>query len=481
MEKNYTGQALSLAILVLILLAGLSLLPGGMTLGDLQLRKMDIFADVRDSVLVAASDDFIDAPPPDSTAYFAQDSNFNIFPDSTAAAIQADSIRVAPMLDSIYFGNKIENYSFDQSGLDRFFEAVDSISMGRTVRVAWYGDSFVEGDILVGDLRDSLQTAWGGAGVGFVPITSEVAQFKRSLKHRFNDWYAHSIVKKTENRPKLGVNGYAYSPGPEAMVQYEGASYFKHTQRWSQVLFFYSSDSVSSLVWQAKNSPAKFEKLPAKPSRLSTWFWKGNQSSTDGFTFQFSNTSGLTAYGASLESGPGIYIDNFSIRGNSGGPLKLLEPAFVRQFDAVLRYDLIVLQVGLNAVTNSLTNIKWYEAELDRTFKHLKNCFPGKPILVVSVGDRGAKVGTEIGTMQGVPAIVKMQRNLARKHGLLFFDLFWGMGGPNTMVRFAYNRPRLANTDYTHLTHEGGKVVGAMFAKLFLKEQTDWRKGRKPQ
>ena len=43
MEKNYTGQVLWLALLVLLLLTGLSLLPGGMTLGDFEFRKMDIF------------------------------------------------------------------------------------------------------------------------------------------------------------------------------------------------------------------------------------------------------------------------------------------------------------------------------------------------------------------------------------------------------------------------------------------------------
>ncbi len=83
--------------------------------------------------------------------------------------------------------------------------------------------------------------------------------------------------------------------------------------------------------------------------------------------------------------------------------------------------------------------------------------------------------------MRSVPAIVKMQRNLARKHGFLFYDLFWGMGGPNTMLKFAHQRPRLANTDYTHLTHDGGKVVGHMFARLFLQEQANHKAKTKYQ
>jgi len=481
MEKNYTKQVLILAILVLTLLTGLSLLPGGMTLGNFELRKMDIFADVRDSSAVEVPNLAASLPLPDTLVYSPMDTSSITSTDTTGAQARADSIRVIPPKDSVYFGKSIEDYTFDQQGLSRFFAAVDSISRGRTVRVAWYGDSFVEGDILVGDLRDTLQTAWGGAGVGFGPITSEVAQFKRTLKHNFRGWTAYSIIKKSESRPKLGLNGYAYRPEPEAKVHYEGTNYFKHTQRWNQVRFFYKSESARSFVWQVGGEAPHQETLPAKPDRLGTWKWHGSANGTNAFALRFSESEGILAYGATLESGPGIYLDNFSVRGNSGGPLKLLDPEFMHQFDAVQQYDLIVLQVGLNAVTNSLTNIKWYEAELDRTFKHLKNCFPGKPILVVSVGDRGAKVGTEITTMIGVPAIVQMQRHLARKHGLLFYDLFWGMGGPNTMLRFSYQRPRLANTDYTHLTHDGGKVVGGMFAKLFLQEQAKWQLDRKSQ
>ncbi len=479
MEKNYTSQALYLAILVLILLTGLSLLPAGITLGDFEFRKMDIFADVRDSIAVDLPSQINELPTPDTIEYLPQDSIS--LPDTTGAQAHADSMRVIPPKDSVFFGKTIEDYTFDQQGLNHFFAAVDSISRGRTVRVAWYGDSFVEGDILVGDLRDSLQTAWGGAGVGFVPITSEVAQFKRSLKHDFRGWIAYSIVKKSEDRPRLGLSGYAYRPEAEAKVHYEGVQYFKHTQRWNQLRFFYTAATARSFVWQAGGEPPHEENLPAKTDRLGSWKWQGSSSGTDAFAIRFPDADGLIAYGATLESGRGIYIDNFSVRGNSGGPLKLLDPAFMRQFDAVQQYDLIVLQVGLNAVSNSLNNLRWYEAELDRTFKHLKKCFPGKPILVVSVGDRDGKIGTEIRTMSSVPAIVQMQRNLARKHGLLFYDLFWGMGGPNTMLRFSYHRPRLANTDYTHLTHEGGKVVGTMFAKLFLQEQAKWRVDRKPQ
>jgi lysophospholipase L1-like esterase len=475
-EKNYHTQPLPFALLVFLLLAGLSLLPEGMSLAGFPLRKMDIFSDIRDSVALAAAPPKEETFAPDTSALAAGDTL--AVPNDSTQLLAGDSSLFAPLpaADSVVFGKIIEDYTPGQQGLRAFFQAVDSIRHGRTVRVAWYGDSFVEGDILIGDLRDTLQTLWGGAGVGFVPITSEVAQFKRSLKHNFRGWTAFSIVKKSETRPPLGLNGYAYRPEAEAKVHYEGTRYFRNTQRWNNVKLFYTAPEERNFVWQAAGEAPHEEKLKGRGDRLAVWKWRGN--STDGFAIRFPETAGLLAYGVTLENGPGIYVDNFSVRGNSGGPLKLLAPDFIRQFDAEQQYDLIVLQVGLNAVTNTLNNIRWYEAELERTFRHLKACFPGKPVLIVSVGDRGGKTGDELTTMRGVPAIVAMQRNLARKHGFLFYDLFHGMGGPNTMIRFAYQRPRLANTDYTHLTHDGGKAVGWMFAGVLLQEQQRFRTKR---
>lgn len=467
--KNYISYTLALPVLVLLLLVGLSFLPRNLSLGGFALRPVDIFSDLRNAPLALPADTL---PLPDSMAYLPFDTTGLALSDTLPVP---DSVGPLPPKDSVFFGKLIEDYTPDQQGLRRFFAAVDSIRLGRKVRVAWYGDSFVEGDILLGDLRDTLQSVWGGAGVGFVPITSEVAQFKRTLKHQFRGWTTYSIVKKIENRPTLGLNGYAYRPEAEAKIHYEGADYFQHTRQFSQFRMFYASGADRHFAWQIQDGEPRMVLLPSLPEgRIGQWSWEERFPGTRAVAARFPDASGLMLYGASLENGPGFYLDNFSVRGNSGGPLKLLRPEVARQFDAYQHYDLIVLQVGLNAVTNSLNNIKWYRAELDRTFAHLRACFPGKPILVVSVGDRADKIGTELATMRGVPAIVAMQRDLARQYGLLFYDLYWGMGGPGSMIELANHRPRYANLDYTHLTHDGGRYIGLRFAQLLLEEKARW-------
>ncbi|MBK6931424.1 MAG: hypothetical protein IPH12_11360 [Saprospirales bacterium] len=466
--KNYLDQTLWLALCVLLLMACLSFLPEGLPLAGLPLRKMDIFSDIQAPQLM---------PPPDTAAQHPHTLAVRPATDSTIA----DNLGLIPIADPSLFGRVIEDYSPGQQGLSAFFAAVDSIRpYRRTVRVAFFGDSFVEGDILLGDLRDTLQTLWGGAGVGYVPITSEVARFKRTLVHRYEKWNTYSIVKNHNSGQPFGINGFVYRPKPEAFVHYEGADYFRHTGNWSQVKLFYKADSAAALVWQTADRVPQTDSLPATQGNLSAWNPGRLRAPIRAFAFRVDfPDSNLLFYGATLEGGPGFYLDNFSVRGNTGGRLRLIKPELARQFDRIQHYDLIVVQLGLNAVTPSLDNLGWYRAELDQTFKHLQKCFPGKPVLVISVADRAGKINGELATLPAVPAIAAMQRELARQHGFLFYDLYMGMGGPGAMIEFAErHKPALANRDYTHLTHEGGKFMGRLFARLLVDEQQQFRQNR---
>ena len=469
--KNYLGQALGLSAFVLAFLLILSAVSKETTIWGIPLRKMDILSDIRTQTpellggdtLAALPFDTLNASLPDTTQYRGTNG------DSLMAA---GRIPVAEA-NSAVFGQKWEDYTFNQEGLSRFYGAIDSIRTHQSkVRVAFFGDSFIEGDILLGDLRDTLQSVWGGGGVGFVPITSEIARFRRSFIQEFRGFHHNSMLKPAEIKAPLGINGYVYFPEPEAKIHYKGTTQYalKRTAYWGDVRIFYKATHNLRFVWQTENNNPVEAPLTTTNSLVS--IWNHSEPNITAFAARFPQTDGLLLYGASLENGPGIYFDNFSVRGNSGGKLCQIKPEMMRAFDHFQQYDLVILQFGLNAVTNSLVNIKWYKAELEKTFVHIRKCFPNTPILVMSVPDRGGKVNGELATMISVPHIVQMQRDLARQHGFLFYDFFNGMGGPGAMVRLAAaTRPRLANTDYTHLTHEGGRKEGLRLAELFLRQK----------
>ncbi len=465
--KNYIGQTFWITISVLGLLLLLTFTTREGNIAGWPWRKIDILSAIRPTATAVAAD-----------SLFLADSTDIASSIDTVAQPAGDSVAALPPplppADSSVFGQMFEDYSPNQRALNRFFAALDSAKTAqRTVRVAFLGDSFVEGDILLGDLRDTLQSLWGGEGVGFVPITSEVARFKRTLVHKYDHWQTHSIVKKGPAAPPLGINGFCYRAKEGAFFRYDGADYFRHTRRWSQVRLFYTTPRPVPMICQIEGMPPEETELPAsRGGQVAEWQKRSPQPDIRAFAARFpSPGDSLVLYGVTLESGPGFYVDNFSVRGNTGGKLRQISPAMVHRFNTLQRYDLVVVQLGLNAVTPSLDNIKWYRHELDQTFAHLRLCFPSQPILVVGVPDRAGKVDTEIATLISVPYIVRMQRDLARKYGFLFYDIFRGMGGPGTMVAYANHRPALANKDYTHLTHEGGKKVGRMMAKIFLDER----------
>ena len=55
------------------------------------------------------------------------------------------------------------------------------------VRIAYFGDSMTDGDLIVSDLRSKFQDRFGGEGVGFVTIVSESATARATIKHEFSN------------------------------------------------------------------------------------------------------------------------------------------------------------------------------------------------------------------------------------------------------------------------------------------------------
>lgn len=464
--KNYANQTFYITALVAAILLTVGIVSEEFQVGNLTIRKMDILKDIQVSSVDKPMED---TAPIDSTEYFLTDS----FPADTSAVHDTVLRPITPhFVDTISQAGTpgFEDYSVDKNALRAFYDKISRTKQGKgKVRIAFYGDSFVEGDILLGDLRDTLQSLWGGNGVGFVPITSEVAQFKRTISHQFSGWEDFSIVKNGSAQIPYGINGHVYQPKGAVKIHLKGANYFHHTKQWQEARLYYRSETDASVI---AGNPPQNVLLPNSQGAIAQKLFQGSSSE---WWFENGKNAPSYCYGVSLEDSTGFYIDNFSVRGNTGGKLRFISRETIRQFTAMRPYDLVVVQLGLNAVTSSLRNIPWYEKELDQTIAHIQSCFPGVPILMVGVADRGGKVDGELATMPSVPAIVRMQRRLAQKFGLLFYDLYHKMGGPGTMIAFSHRHPALANTDYTHLTHAGGKVVGQIFATDFLEEEKRYR------
>lgn len=378
------------------------------------------------------------------------------------------SVSLKPDVELLAGPSLFEDFSPEGHSLQQLFKELGAIKRGEGKgRIAFFGDSFIEGDIFCADVRNSLQDMFGGNGVGFVPITSEVAQFRNTIGHSFTGFRSHSIVKKEIQYEPYGAGGYCFTAGEDNNVTYSVNPKYKHLDLFRDIRLFYSSPENTTFNYSVNNLGIKELKITAS-DRLQQKILKGVNATTVSFIFPVSDT--IILYGVSFEDSTGIYVDNFGIRGNSGLGLSQISETMNHQFNQFQNYKLIILQYGLNVIAPDTKDLSWYVNPMIDVVRRMKRCYPDAVILLMGVSDRSTKVGAEYRTMESVPLMVEAQREIARKSQVAFYNLYEAMGGENSMVAFVANYPPLANKDYTHLNFQGGRRVADIFVKSLMRE-----------
>lgn len=451
MEKNslkYSGLLVLLVVGALLLLRFLPVI----TVGGHTLRHVDILGDLRPSSPQIEVADSLPPPPVVRPAF-------------------VDTCRTGMTC--------IEDYSDSTlRGMTGFYRALDELrETPRSVRIAYFGDSFIEADILTADLREMLQKRYGGCGVGFVTITSMTSGFRPTVRHSFGGWQSHSIMDSAFfDRRKQGVSGHYFVPRAGAYVELKGqnryASLLDTCRRAS--IFFYAKDTltISACINRGETLTHTFD--PAEglqdmtvEGRIGAVRWAVDRADSTLF------------YGVAMDGQTGIAVDNFSLRGSSGLSLRSIPMQMMREFNEHRPYDLIILQFGLNVATERGRNYDKYIAGMQTTVQHLKEAFPKAGILIVSVGDRDYR--TQDGglrTMPGIKNLVRYQQNLAADEAIAFWNMFEAMGGEGSMAGLVHAKPSMANYDYTHINFRGGKhLAGLLYeALIYGKEQYDRRR-----
>jgi lysophospholipase L1-like esterase len=444
MSKNHIPQAFYFTLAVAGILGILSLLPGERSFWGYTIKPVSIFSDI-------LTDDSSQLKP--------------LFVDTLALESEPAPKGVV----------SFRNFTNDKYPLDKLLsQLLKAKEKKGKVRIAWYGDSFSDGDILVSDLRDTLQSLYGGNGVGFVPITSEVAGFRRSVIHSFGGWNTTSILTNSRSG-RFGINGFSYTPDSGNYVFYKGTNHFKHTSTFNTFRIFYTSayNQKARIMINRKDSRVMDMVATEYPSMITV------QADTIRQVSARFNLNGMTCFGASLEDETGIYIDNFAIKGNSGLGLQAIPEKNLAAFDSLLHYDMIILQFGLNVSNSPTKNFTSYIKGMSKLIDKLKEAFPETPILLLSVSDRSQRRQGQFVTMPVIPFLIQAQEKIAFDNKLLFWNLFEAMGGENSMAGFANSKPALANKDYTHLNFAGGRKVGLSFARSFIYEVEKYEKRRK--
>ena len=181
---------------------------------------------------------------------------------------------------------------------------------------------------------------------------------------------------------------------------------------------------------------------------------------TDRLTVK-SDIPGLKMLGAWLETPTGIVLDCMSMRGNSGITHRKIDAGTARQMRGWIDYDLIIFQYGINALSSEQRDYSTYASVMAGAVEHVRALYPEAVIMIMGIGDRGQKQGTDVHSLSTAPAMVRAQRDIARRTGSLFWDTRAEMGGDDASVD--WHRRKLVNADYIHLNHKGGAALAEIF------------------
>ena len=269
------------------------------------------------------------------------------------------------------------------------------------VRIGVIGDSYIEGDILTQNIRSLLQEHYGGSGVGYMPLHTEIPGFRRSVRQQDSGWETVDMRhSKADSLHTLPGEYFIASTG--ASSTYKGTSNLPHQADWDESFFAFISPNSGTVTLSGKDG--SFSVMDVYPSgELQFARLSGSTSQVKVST----DVKGLVGIGMWLSSSHGVQVDCMPLRGNGGHSHRKLDNKLSHSLNRQLQYDLIILEYGINALTSKQTDYTAYSDIMVKVVKELRINFPNAEILIMGIGDRGQKSGSEVKSIHTAPAMTE--------------------------------------------------------------------------
>jgi len=381
---------------------------------------------------------------------------------------RSDSVRIteAPTrsFDRYLTPGRIIGFSSDSTRytLSNFLSKLHQLNTTKKgkIRIAYFGDSMIEGDLITQTLRELLQKRFGGAGVGYVPITSIVAGFRQTARADYSRGWTDNNFKSNSGLQPLFISGHAFSSQSD-WARYTNATRVDSNQILEKVLLCGPADQASLFVndeLQDLTATRSFNRIVLRTDADRT-LKIGATATTP------------VLYGISFETSDGILVDNFSFRGITGIELAKLSANWLRSIQEQQPYDLIVFQYGVNLLFRPMDkDFKWYGRAMQPVIERFKQQFPTADVLVVSTADRAFRYQGTYASAMGIDSLVRVQAKTAFDARVAFYNQFATMGVTNSIVDWAKRNPPWAGRDHVHPNARGAAWLGETLYAALLHE-----------
>lgn len=328
------------------------------------------------------------------------------------------------------------------------------------IRIAYFGDSMIEGDLMSQTLRKLMQETFGGQGVGFVPITSQVSHFRQTVSAVFSSGWVDENFKEGKSR-RLHLSGHLFRTDNDWVTMTDNTIRDRNINIEKSLLCGPYSKEININV----NSKG----FPIQPKNLFNRIVLSND--TKNKIAVGIGASQLPVYGISFESENGVFVDNFSFRGITGIELAQIESSFLKSIAEENPYDLLIFQYGVNLLYRPKdVSFSWYGEIMKPVMRRFSENFSPAELVLVSTADRAFRMAGKYQTAAGMDSLLYTQASVAMQTGVRFYNQFESMGGANSIVEWAKAKPSLANQDHVHPNFRGAEILAGYFYEAIMNE-----------
>ncbi len=348
--------------------------------------------------------------------------------------------------------------------MDGFYKAVADEkkgTLGRAVRVSWYGDSVIATDAIPGRLRSKLQGELGDGGPGFVFVVPP---------HRFNEhqaitraqsgnWASHAISV-------MQIPDGLYGPGGATAETDGGRSTIKLVSgKVTNVELYYLAEPHGSTVTVSADG-APLITAPTAADAKAVAYATGTTAGASRFDIESKGRARL--FGLTLENAKGAVVDNLGVVSVNVKSWTNADAAHWSDELAHRDADLILVMIGANEaqwLQPGDKDTKDYQAHYETLLAPIRKGRPEAACLVVSPTDQAEEKDGEYPSRPVMPLLVEAQRRAAHAAGCAFYSTYDWMGGKGSAAKWF--RKGLVGSDFQHLTQKGAnKLADGLYEAL---------------
>jgi lysophospholipase L1-like esterase len=349
--------------------------------------------------------------------------------------------------------------------MDGFYGAVAASragSLGRAVRVSYYGDSVISTDAVPARVRTRLQKELGDGGPGWVWLV---------FPHRF---VRHEVVKIGNGgdwdswaAPTKPVGDGLHGVGGATAETWDGTATLTSKRAFTDVELYYLGQPKGGTVDLVLDGAALGTVDTAREAKESAF--DRHRATTAGTKLQVKTHGKVRVFGLTLENASGAVVDNMGLVSATVKNLAHNNPDHFAKQLAHRAADLVIIMVGANEaewLPAGKTAMAEYRANYELILAPIRKGLPQSTCLVVSPLDQGhTNAAGDLASRPVMPMLVAAQRAAAKAQGCAFFSAYDWQGGKGSSV--AWHAKRLVGDDFQHLSRKGAnKLADALVDAL---------------